>query len=500
MVLGFSQKERNAVLWAAVQNGKAEPIRQALARGGDPNMTVLEGSASPGRGTSILAWAAEQYYSSDVRERSNALLDAGADPNQPNENGNTPMHFAARRSHRDIITKMMEKGGDPLARNKSGQTPLSHAISERDWSSVQTMLTPEVLARLPVPVAGDRDSFQIFALARDMIDQGGHPNYFRTLLNKIPDISLGIEAGYSLAHSAVARNNTGVLETLMARSEFDINAVMRGGRTLLHTALGNKNIDLAQNLISKGADVSAVDANGRSVLEAAAQQGSIPLMNQIMKKLREKTGKEEIDTDTLNRTLIAAADNGHARAVEVLIRAGADKNAVNAKGETPLILATKGMHTETVKMLIVKYEADTQIPDGAGMIAYDHALEHKKKGKAELADYLILFQPGYEPPPPPPPPPPPVDHSRYVKASDYSIDVKEKSLTMTFNFWTQQVIYRDPEIKQGSNMTIMRFDEIQRQESIAEAHEMLVRLKGNPPPYESVGAQKKGGLGNRLDR
>lgn len=489
MVLGLSQKERNAVLWASVQNGKAEPIRLAIKRGGNPNMTAPESSDS------ILAWAADQYYTSDVRERCLALLEAGADPNQPNDNGSTPMHFAARRSHRDIIVKMIEKGGDPLARSKNGQTPLSHAISERDWNSVQAMLTPEVLARLPVPVAGDRDSFQIFALARDMIEQSGHPNYFKTLLGKIPDISVGIEAGYSLAHSAVARNNTGALEVLMARGDFDINAVMRGGRTLLHTALGNKNIDLAQSLINKGADISAVDVNGRSVLEAAAQQGVVALMNQIMKKLREQTGKEEIDADILNRALLAAADNGHARAAEVLIRAGAGKDSVNAKGETPLILAAKGQHMEVVKMLIVKYEADTQIPDGTGMIAYDHALEHKKKGKAELADYLILFQPGYEPPPPPPPPPPPVDHNRFSKASDYSIDVKEKGLTMTFNFWTQQVIYRDPEIKQGNNMTIMRFDEIQRQESIAEAHEMLVRLKGNPPPYEAVGAQKKGGLG-----
>lgn len=488
MVLGLSQKERNAVLWAALQNGKAEPIRQALKRGGDPNMTV------PNGGYNVLSWSAEQYYGSDARERSLILLDAGADPNLKGDNGSTPLYYAVRRSHRDLVQKMMEKGGDPLVRNKNGQTPLSYAVSERDWSSVQAMLTSEVVARLPAPVKGDHDSLEVFSLVRDMIDRGAHPNYFKPLLEKIPDMSAGAEAGYSLAHTAVARNNTSALEALMTRGDFDINAVMRGGRSLLHTALGSNHIDLAQSLINKGADIAATDANGRSVLEAAAQQGAIPLMNLIMRKMREKTGQEQLDSHILNRALLAAAHNGHARAIDVLIRAGADKNALNTKGETPLILAAKGQFAEAVKMLVVKHEADTQISDDAGMIAYDHALEHKKKGKAELADYLILFQPGYEPPPPPPPPPPPVDHNRYVKASDFSVDVKEKGLTMTFNFWTQQVIYRDPEIKQGSNMTIMRFDEIQRQESIAEARDMLERLGGKPPAYDGVGAQKKGGL------
>lgn len=486
MVLGLSQKERDAVLWAALQNGKEEPIKQALARGGDPDMIVPDSPhAQP-----VLAWAAEQYYSSEARTRCQLLLEAGADPNKRDSKGTTPLHSATRRVHRDVVMQMLQKGGKVLNANEHGQTPLGNAISEKDWPLVSQMLTPETLDALPQPVAGDRDSMQVFALTRSIIEQGGHPNYFKPLLDKIDDVTIGIEAGYPLAHSAVARGNTAALDALMARPDFDINVSMRGGRTLLHAALGNQNFDLAQSLINKGADIMVADQNGRTPLEVAAQNGSAGLMNQIMRKTREKTGQEKIDQTVLDRALLAAAGNGHARICDILINAGASKDAVNAKGETALIAATREAHIETVKMLIVKHEVDTQTPDTSGLIAYDHALQMKNQGKPEMADYLILYQPGYEPPPPPPPPPPPVDHSRYVKASDTSVDVKEKGLTMTFNFWTQQVIYRDPEAKQG-NMSIVRFDELPRQEAILEAREMLTRLGGKPPEYSGAAAQKK---------
>ncbi len=365
MVLGLSQKERDAVLWAALQNGKEEPIKQALARGGDPNMIVPDSpDAQP-----ALSWAAEQYYSHEARTRCNLLLEAGADPNKPDKKGTTPLHSATRRTHRDVVLQMLKKGGKVLNANEYGQTPLGNAIAEKDWTLVGQMLNAETLDALPQPVAGNRDSMQIFALARSIIEQGGHPNYFKPLLDKIADVTIGIEAGYPLAHTAVARGNTAALDALMARPDFDINVSMRGGRTLLHAALGNQNFDLAQSLIGKGADVMAADQNGRTPMETAAQNGSAGLVNQIMRKIREKTRQDKIEQSMLDRSLLAAADRGHARICDILINAGANKEAVNAKGETALIAATKEAHIETVKMLIVKHEVDTQNPDVSGLIA-----------------------------------------------------------------------------------------------------------------------------------
>lgn len=485
MVWGLSQKERDAVLWQALQGGKKDAIKDALEKGGDPNMTVPEGNVP------ALCWAAGQYYGYDTLARVTLLLEAGADLNKTDSNGDTPLMLAIRRGNSDAVKLMLEKGADPLHANKNGQTPLAYAIGNKSWHVATAMLTPEVLESLPVPAAGDRDTMQVLTLLRTAIENGAYTSFISPLLDKVPDLSIGATEGYSLAHTAAARGNGPALEALMQRADFDIGVVLRGGRGLLHTALGNREFDIAQTLVSKGADVMATDNSGRTVLEVAAQNGSIPLTNVILRKMREKTGDEKIDQEVMNRALLAAAVQGHARVCDILLKAGADKNAVNSKGETPLIAAAREGHLEVAKLLVVKYEVDTQTADDAGMIPYDHAVQQKAKGQAEMADYLICFQPGYEPPPPPPPP---VDHSRFAKVSDYSIDVKEKGLTMTFNFWTQQVIYRDADAK-PSPLSVVRFDDIPRQDAITEARDMLQRLGGRPPEYTAgAGVKKPSGI------
>ena len=50
---------------------------------------------------------------------------------------------------------------------------------------------------------------------------------------------------------------------------------------------------------------------------------------------------------------------------------------------------------------------------------------------------------------------------------------------MTFNFWTQQVIFRDTE--RPAPVTVQNFDDLQRQEAIDEAYVKLKELGGNPP-------------------
>jgi ankyrin repeat protein len=50
--------------------------------------------------------------------------------------------------------------------------------------------------------------------------------------------------------------------------------------------------------------------------------------------------------------LIVAAQNGHAKSIEVLLRAGADKDAKDLGGDTALIKASMHGHDKSVKLLL----------------------------------------------------------------------------------------------------------------------------------------------------
>ncbi len=51
-----------------------------------------------------------------------ALLEAGADPNHANKKGDTPMH-KVRPVAEDVVAKLISHGADPEVKNHLGKTP-----------------------------------------------------------------------------------------------------------------------------------------------------------------------------------------------------------------------------------------------------------------------------------------------------------------------------------------------------------------------------------------
>ncbi len=471
-MLGFSQKEKDAVLRAAIKSENRNAIKKALERGANPNGMMDEEKGQP-----FIVWAGDIYYGSQSERTIEMLIEAKADVNAKDKDGNTALHRAIYHRNSQSFYMLLDAGADMLVKNESGETPFSMALRNHSGSTLLNRMIEKGVLKEYKARAEDPDA--MLDLLNRAVDGTSDSHYIiRHILAEVDNINAQVDKGRSPLHSAASRNHEHLVATLLERPEANINLRDRRGRTPLYIALSNGHQDLAKKLVERGADVTATDEKNTSALIMAAKTGALPLVRQIARQLKEK--KAETDFDA---AMLAAAEAGHARLIDVLIADGAKKDAVNEKGETALILATKGGHMEAVKMLTVKHELDTQIADKEGHIAYDYA---KQSGNKETAEYLIKFQPGYEPPPPPPPP---IDMGRFSKVSSYSVDVKEKGLTMTFNFWTQQVIYRDPEKNQIA--VVRNFDEVQRKEAIAEAYDILKRLGGEPPEFTSSEVQKK---------
>ena len=57
------------------------------------------------------------------------LLESNADVTTNDRNGNTPLHKAASKGHKDIVEILVEKGADLRAKNTHGNTALEVAAT-----------------------------------------------------------------------------------------------------------------------------------------------------------------------------------------------------------------------------------------------------------------------------------------------------------------------------------------------------------------------------------
>lgn len=87
-------------------------LEAVLAHGGDPDVRNTITGESP------LARAIVGLGPAQVRR----LLDAGADPNAADRNGDTPLHAAGSVNAGGAILALLEAGARPMVRNSAGDT------------------------------------------------------------------------------------------------------------------------------------------------------------------------------------------------------------------------------------------------------------------------------------------------------------------------------------------------------------------------------------------
>jgi ankyrin repeat protein len=102
----------------AAYNGNIETVKQAIAAGADVNekdnigLTPLHSAARKGH-----------------KEIIELLIAAGADVNAKDKiDGYVPLHLAATKGHKEVVELLIVKGADVNAKDTGGKTPLDWAI------------------------------------------------------------------------------------------------------------------------------------------------------------------------------------------------------------------------------------------------------------------------------------------------------------------------------------------------------------------------------------
>jgi len=161
----------------------------------------------------------------------------------------------------------------------------------------------------------------------------------------------------------------------------DIKARNSNGGTLLHFAAINKNVGVAEFLISAGMDVDIKGERNSTALNVAACAGNVEVAKFFISKKADVNAKTSDDITALHA---AAMISGNAEIVEALVSAGADINAKDEYGFTPLHMAAEKGYVEVAKYLVSK-GANVNAKNNDGLIPLDIA---KRGRNATLIECL----------------------------------------------------------------------------------------------------------------
>ena len=123
---------RRFLLQAATEGHRVETVKLLLDRGADPNKKTW------GFGKTCLFLAA---YGKNLKI-AQALIDAKADVNATDDNGNSALREANGMKSAKLVELLMKNGANPMIRNKSGETMLDLAKKYGTPEIVELMENP----------------------------------------------------------------------------------------------------------------------------------------------------------------------------------------------------------------------------------------------------------------------------------------------------------------------------------------------------------------------
>ncbi|XP_042907067.2 uncharacterized protein [Parasteatoda tepidariorum] len=365
-------KDGITALHLAVANVKEDAIRLCLSRKADPlvpygpkNQLPIHILCHKGRGSasatlSILLRSAgkEMRLSKDKDGKIPLFLAAESDNNslcrelltalqkeqlktRTAEDGETAMHIATRRKNGELLRLLLNSGGNVDAQNTEGLTPLHVACEHGDAEILKVFF--QFRANANINDNQDRTPLHIAA-------EKGYSTIVETLADKFKaSIFKRTKDGRTLMHIA---SESGHQETALVflKKGVPLHMSNKTGTKAIHTAAAHGFVEVIRNLLDRGENVDATTPENFTALHLAVQANQPEVVEILLghgANVQMKAGK---NGETALHMAAGVLD-GH-KCAELIIKSGADVNARNEDGETPLHNAARHGQLKTVLQLL----------------------------------------------------------------------------------------------------------------------------------------------------
>ena len=221
-----------------------------------------------------------------------AMIAQGADVNQAQPDGTTPLHWATYRVDRELVEALLKKGARARVLNRYGASPLAEAVR---------------VANVPLV---------------DMLLKAG------------ADVNAANEDGQTPLMLA-ARTGDVTVARLLVEGGADVNARERfRDQSAVMWAAGEAHAEMVAFLVSKGADLS---------VRAKSTDWGSQITNEPRVQYRPIGGLTP---------LLYAARSGCLGCVKTMLDAGADMDRPNPDGMTPMIMALDNGYPAVARYLL----------------------------------------------------------------------------------------------------------------------------------------------------
>ena len=363
------------------------------------------------------------------------ILD-GADPNQVDEFGTSPLYAAAQMGNELMIRLLLKHEADPSIANAEGLLPIHAAVKISyelaslltgngnliyipDESGVSTLkraflagpkAVTELLGEDLVNTADENENTPLHFASemgsvenvRQLLINGANIN----LRNKEELLPLDIAFGYthSSKHVQVIEEliknysdvptNQNFYYAFQAISNTGVDSRFENGATVLHYSAMYNHPALMSMFIKRGAYLEARDENNNTPIHTAVVSGNLEIVELLIRSGVDVDARNGSSSTPLH---LAVTQSGKLEIIEYLLDNGADINSRNIYGDTALhISVDPEVSPEFVQLLLLRNtDPNSRDKNGNTPIMLALARDNRKAVELLLANKTDLYAKNY---------------------------------------------------------------------------------------------------------